>query len=63
MQSHTNGRYVALDLIVPEFIKDNDTWRSLPWYAHYDRARLGDHVTLFEVAPRSYVLVFPVSKP
>ncbi len=52
------GRYVELDLIVPEYIKDNDSWRKLPWYGAYDRERLGKSVILISVAPRSYALVF-----
>jgi hypothetical protein len=55
----THGRFVALDLIVPEFITDDPSWRALPWFGHYDRARLGAKATLFEVASRSFVLVFP----
>ncbi len=51
-------RYVELDLIVPEFIKDNPSWRALPWYSVYDAAQFGDAVLVVEVAPRSYALVF-----
>jgi hypothetical protein len=57
----TNGRYVELDLIVPEYIKDTDTWKALPWVPHYDRDKLGDKTVLFEVGPKSYVLVFPLT--
>jgi hypothetical protein len=53
------GRYVELDLIVPEFIKDTDAWRSLPWYDAYDPERHGGHTVLLQPGPRSYVLVFP----
>ena len=53
------GRFVALDLIVPEFITDDETWRSLPWYGAYDRARLGSKATLFRTGERSFVLVLP----
>ena len=56
------GRFVALDLVVPEFIVDDDTWRSFPWYPQYDRARLGGKTTLFRTAERKYVLVFPETR-
>ncbi len=55
----TGDRYLELDLIVPEYIKDTETWTSLPWVKHYDPAKLGDKVVLFTPTPTSYVLVFP----
>ena len=57
------GRLVSIDLVVPEFIADDDTWRALPWVSHYDRARLGSKPTLIKTADRSYVLVFAESPP
>lgn len=60
---HTGDRYVELDLIVPEFIKDTEIWRALPWYAHFDPTLHPDEVTLLRVRPRSYVLVFARSGP
>ncbi|MFO0569352.1 MAG: hypothetical protein U0263_27080 [Polyangiaceae bacterium] len=57
----TGDRYVELDLIVPEFIKDTESWTSLPWYAHYDKAKLGAKTVLFHPSPSSYVLIFPVT--
>ncbi len=63
LTERTGGRYVELDLIVPEFIKDSETWRALPWYPHYDRKKLGGSAVLFRVAPNSYVLVFPETAP
>jgi hypothetical protein len=57
------GRFVAVDLVVPEFIVDDDTWRSFPWFAHYDRAKLGGKTTLFRVGDKSFVLVFPETRP
>jgi hypothetical protein len=60
----TGGRYVELDLIVPEFVKKTPVWEKLPWYASWD-ADKGPHdkATLYIVAPRSYVIVFPSSAP
>ncbi len=58
-EERTGGRYVELDLIVPEFIKDTDTWRALPWYSHYDATRDGASAVLFRPAPHSFVLIFP----
>jgi hypothetical protein len=61
LDAAVSGRLVAIDLIVPEFIGDDTTWRSLPWRPHYDRRRLGAKVTLFRTGERSYTLVFAES--
>jgi hypothetical protein len=58
---YVHGRLVAVDLVVPEFIGDDETWRSLPWRSSYDKARLGTKATLFMIAERSFVLVFPLA--
>ena len=52
------GKLVSIDLVVPEFIGDDATWKSLPWVSSYDRAKLGSRVTLIKSGDRSYVLVF-----
>jgi hypothetical protein len=57
----THGRYVELDLIVPEFIGDGPAWTAVPWVGQYDRARLGNATVLYNPNPGSYVLVFPLS--
>lgn len=52
----TSQRYVAFDLIVPEFVGSNETWRSLPWYPYWPNfARTG--VTLIETKPGDYTLI------
>jgi hypothetical protein len=58
LDAYTRGRFVAVDLVVPEFIGDDRTWRALPWRAAYDPGRLGDKTTLFRIGDRSFVLVF-----
>lgn len=57
------GRFVAVDLIVPEFIGDDALWRALPWWSYYDLARLGAKTTLFRLGEKTFVLVFPKSAP
>lgn len=59
----TSGRYVELDLVIPEQIKDTDVWRALPWYAHYQREKAGKGAYLYSWAPHAYVLVFPKAEP
>jgi hypothetical protein len=57
----TKGRYVELDLVVPEYIKDNDAWNALPWTRHFDKDKNPSKTTLFRPAPGSFVLIFPRS--
>lgn len=61
LEQFTAGRYVELDLIVREFIKDNAAWRALPWYGSFDPREHPDAVVLLRIAPQRYVLFFPRS--
>jgi hypothetical protein len=54
----TSGKYIALDLIVPEYIKPTEVWKSLPWYEHFDATKAPAETTLFQVDEYSYVLIF-----
>lgn len=62
LTERTKDRYVALDLIVPEYIKDGEPWSSLPWTRHYDREKLGDKAVLFETSKHSFVMVLPATE-
>ena len=62
LDAYCHGRFVAVDLVVPEFIGQDDTWRSLPWWPYYDGARMGAKTTLFRTGDRSFVLVFPETR-
>jgi hypothetical protein len=58
----TNGKYVEIDLIVPEFVKENDSWRKFAWYdAFTSDTAPREKATLYTMAttPPSYALVFP----
>ncbi len=59
----TQDRYVELDLIVPEFVKDSEAWRNLPWFAAFDREHLSDETLLYRTGEHSFVLVFPKTAP
>ncbi|WP_437567430.1 hypothetical protein [Sorangium sp. So ce542] len=61
LSAATGGKYVELDLIVRELIKDSESWRALPWYPHFDREAHPDKAVLFNPAPGAYVLIFPRS--
>lgn len=62
----TKGRFIELDLIVPEFIKKSPTWEKLPWFASFEADRAAgkdqDKATLYVLGERSFTLIFPASK-
>jgi hypothetical protein len=62
LSAMTSGRYVELDLIVPEYVKKTDTWEKLPWFAAF-QADTGprDKPTLYRLGERSFVLIFAAS--
>ena len=55
----TRGKYVELDLIVPEYVKDTDSWRAFPWYSAYSQVKGKHGALLYTLAPHSFVLIFP----
>jgi hypothetical protein len=60
LDAYAGGRFVAVDLFVPEFIDESDTWKHRSFYAHYDRARLGKKTTVFREG-KTFVIVVPES--
>jgi hypothetical protein len=59
----TDNAYVELDLIVREYIKANDAWGALEWTHHFDPQTHPDETILYEPVPKSYVMIFPTSRP
>jgi len=55
----TQGRYVELDLIVPEFVKDTEAWRAMPWFRALDREQMTSETLLYRPTPSSFALIFP----
>jgi hypothetical protein len=53
-----DGKYVQLDLYVPEFITGEDSWRKQAWYAAWEQNKASHKVLLMKLEPKSYVLVF-----
>lgn len=62
LKATTSDRYVELDLVIPEQIKDTEAWRSLPWYGHYSAEKAGNQALLYSWAPHAYALFFPTAK-
>jgi hypothetical protein len=63
LQQRADGRYVEVDLIVPEFVRDEEPWKGLPWYGAFDRSADLRVASLIVMSKSSYVLVFPRSSP
>jgi hypothetical protein len=59
VSEHTHGSYVEVDLIVPELIRNEEPWTSLPWFSHYDPLRHGSDTWLYRTSSASFVLIFP----
>lgn len=57
----TGGRYVELDLIRGEQIKDNEIWRAQPWYERHVQQGSKKPV-LYSWAVSAYALVWPSSR-
>ena len=62
-------KYIQLDLVVPEFVGQNESWKAMPWYnaflkgAACDDANRGRTKTIvYTTSPRAYTLVFPCSR-
>jgi hypothetical protein len=58
----TVDRYVELDLVVPEYIKETPAWTGQRWYAAWQAVKDAtppEATTAVRVAPRSYALVLP----
>lgn len=55
-------RYLALDLIVPEYIAGDEEWMKKPWYPHFAKHASKKQTLLIKEDESSYVLVFPWSK-
>lgn len=52
------GRYVELDLYVPEYVAGNPIDMREPWYPVFERLAGPDRVLLIERGPGSFILVF-----
>lgn len=55
----THGRYLELDLIVPEFVRDTEIWKRQPWYSAVKQNSQATKTRLLQWAPHSFALVFP----
>lgn len=59
LDNSTGHRYVEVDLIVPEFVGNDEIWQGQPWYGMFDPKEKRTETLLLEVHKNSFVLVFP----
>ncbi len=55
----TEGRYVELDLIVGDFVRDDGPWAALPWTKTYLATAPTPRTLLYRLGPMSFVMIFP----
>ena len=63
LEAFSGGRYVELDLIVRELIRDTDVWKALPWYAHFEPDRDPTRWLVMRTGPHRYAFFFPRDEP
>jgi len=61
LRERAAGSYVEIDLIVPELIRNEPPWTTLPWFTHFDADKAGPETRLYRTGPASFVLIFPRS--
>jgi hypothetical protein len=54
----SGGRYVEIDLYVPEYIRGDEDLRKEPWYPRFLKEAGPDRVLLIERGPGSFIIVF-----
>ncbi|HEX6274299.1 MAG TPA: hypothetical protein VFZ53_14760 [Polyangiaceae bacterium] len=55
------GRYVEVDLVIPEYVKPTPAWQGLPWYGAFAALAPSSETILYQPSPASFVLIFPRS--
>jgi hypothetical protein len=58
LDAATGGRFVVVQLFIPELIEDTDNWKQRPFYAYYDRAKLGGKTTVFHQG-KTFTIILP----
>ena len=61
LADRTEGRYVEVDLVVPELVQDSESWRKFLWYQAVESLPEAHGTVLVRVSDRSFALVFPRS--
>lgn len=57
LMTATGGRYVEVDLLVPEFVEASALAADEPWFPLLRELAAPGHVSLIELGPRSFIIV------
>jgi hypothetical protein len=57
MDALGRGRYVEIDLLVPEFVEQSSLARDEPWFAQLEKLASKDRVVVLERAANSYAII------
>ena len=59
LERFTRGKYLAVDLIVREYVKDTAVWQALPWTRFFTPDRFPDEAVSFAPAAGDLVVIYP----
>ena len=59
MRDEVGGRYLEVDLYVPEFVERDKDISKEPWFAVYKKRAKPGKPTLVKRGTGSYIVVFP----
>lgn len=63
LSREAGGRYLELDLLVPEYVRDDEDLAKLPWFAPAMARAAKGQAVLVSPAPNVRFLVFPARRP
>jgi hypothetical protein len=58
LDAYVGGRYVAIELFLPELIDDSPSWKEREFTRYYDPGRLGTKPTVYRTG-KTFVIVLP----
>lgn len=63
MEKKLGAKYMEVDLVAPEGIRDTPAWQGLAWYGKYKPERHTQGAVLMTLGPSSYAVFLPKSAP
>jgi hypothetical protein len=61
MEKKLGAKYMEVDLVAPEGIRDTPAWQGLAWYGKYKPERHTEGAVLMTLGPSSYAVFLPKS--
>jgi hypothetical protein len=55
----THGRFVELDLVLREQVRDTEPYTKMPWYPYYQQDSFKNRYVLYQTEKNSFTLIFP----